>query len=73
MKATIENISHLTRDEQTAVKCVASAINTARVSADMNDALTWANLLPFFIYQGGNHIAVHQKSGDSRRILFVTI
>jgi hypothetical protein len=66
MKATIENINHLTRDEQSAVKVIASTINSKQ-------DFEWIQLLnPFFIYRGGNHIAVHQSSGDSRRILLVT-
>ena len=39
----------------------------------MDEALIWAKVLaPWFIYKGGNHIAVHQTSGDTRRILIVT-
>jgi hypothetical protein len=72
MQAIVEMIDHLTREEQSLVKCVAKAINTTKVCADMNDALLWARLLPFFIYQGGNHIAVHAQSGDPRRIMLVT-
>jgi hypothetical protein len=74
MQATIENIDHLTRDEQTAVKIVASTINTPIKCKSREDALNWTRLLePWFIYEGGNHLAVHRASGDTRRILIVTL
>jgi hypothetical protein len=73
MKATLENIKHLTRDEQSAVKVIASTINTPSKCDSMEKALEWASVLsPWFIYQGGNHIAIHAKNGDPRRIMLVT-
>jgi hypothetical protein len=73
MKAILENIDHLSKDEQAAVKVIASTINTPNKCDNMEKAFEWASVLsPWFIYQGGNHIAVHANNGDTRRILLVT-
>lgn len=71
MKATIEETNHLTRDELTAVKTMRSAIeNQCR---NFDDVKGWLLCLTgWFIYSGGNHIALHKKSGDTRRVMIVT-
>ena len=71
MNAQIETTEHLTKDEVTAVQSIASTI--ASRTQTLEHALEWlACFKSWFIYRGGNHIALHKASGDNRRILLVT-
>ena len=72
MKATIEETAHLTRDEKNAVSIIAKTIE--HQTRNLTDAKVWMqDLKGWFIYQGGNHLALHKASGDPRRIMLVTI
>lgn len=72
MKATIEETEHLTLDEKNAVSIIAKTIE--HQTKTLTDAKLWMQVLKgWFIYQGGNHLALHKASGDPRRIMLVTI
>lgn len=53
---------------------LADRINTLRPDLDTAERMVWAVFgtqpLPWFIYRGGNHVALHRKA-DTQRVLIV--
>lgn len=78
MKATIETTKHLNRDQLTAIEIIAKTINSPAHCANWQQAKEWCQCLQtgssgWFVYHGGNHIAIHLHAGvDSPRVLMIT-
>ena len=75
MNITTEQIDHLTKDEQTVLRCMerqASYFGTMdRAEAELR---AWFPVKDegWLVYRGGHHIAIHRTAGDDRRCLLVT-
>jgi hypothetical protein len=65
---TIEHGEQLTTDEFRALKCL---VNNTGSSLDELEAFLRVAFRSWFVYRGGNHVALHKVSG-SPRVLFVT-
>ena len=70
MNVTLEETTHLNREELSIAEIIADTIRTRCTTLDQ--AIEWtACLSGWFVYRGGSHIAVHLKSGDDRRIMCI--
>lgn len=65
---TIEEVQHLTSDEQTCIRCTAG---TRFENLDQAEAEIRGWFGNWFVYRGGNHVALHRSKDDDRRILLV--
>jgi hypothetical protein len=72
----IEQTDHLDSEDMalltSIVGMVGAAAETGRTLRDVEKALRWALRGIWYIYRGGNHVALHRKSGDARRIAIIT-
>lgn len=70
LTAVLEQLSHLDSDQQVIANALRRLVSN---SPDLDAAeQTLRNYTDWFIYRGGNHVAVSLASGDSRRILFIS-
>ena len=72
MKTAIETLYHLTTDEISAVSCVASGCRAAD-DLDSVEVTLRFYFRNWFVYRGGNHVALHRTADDDRRVLIVSI
>ena len=71
MHIKIENTSHLTADEQAAMRLVAKQETFFRSLDHAQVELTgWFG--GWFVYRGGGHVALHRVEGDNLRVATVT-
>jgi len=71
ISAKVEQIDHLDADNQVVVRLLANLIR-AELTNDLDRVvklLRFYGNKDWFIYRGGNHVALHLKSGDDRRML----
>ena len=71
LTATLEATNHLSGDDQIAARCGRQLASEQKTLDDAERYLR-AVFFGWFVYRGGNHIALHRKAGDDRRVLIVT-
>lgn len=72
MNAQIENTAHLNSDDVFVARAARNIAQHQCKSLDDAEKQLRFYFKGWFIYRGGNHIAMHRASGDDRRVLFVT-
>jgi len=73
-QAEVQQIDHLSADDQIVVKCLRNLCAVEQGGLDRIEALLrFYGSKQWFVYRGGSHVALHQKSGDDRRMLLVTM
>ena len=71
MKITLENTNHLTSEEATIARCLASHDKTETIR-QFSEFMRVALGGEWFVYDGGSHVALHRRKNDWNRILIAT-
>ena len=75
MKFTIENTKHLERHFKPELTLIKNIARTGRnISGGMDGVKVYLRRTfpAWFVYRGGNHVAIHAGQYDDRRIMIVT-
>lgn len=71
----IENLDHLPVEDQQAVRATFEFMQGTKPTSfkTLHEEIgRWAARRGWFLYRGGNHLALHRRSGDPKRVVFVT-
>ena len=71
IQAELQEIEHLDNDQGICARA-AKRLAEDTFTLDVAEARLRLYFPGWFVYRGGHHIAMHLKSGDPRRVLFVT-
>lgn len=72
LTATLEQTAHLSSDDNLVANAARHFTRTQCRTLDEAEEKLKEFFHGWFVYRGGNHVAMHRTSGDDRRILFVT-
>lgn len=71
MNITIENITHLTDDEKSMIRCIAQPGFYASLEHFAKECCALLGR-EWLVYRGGSHVAIHRNAGDDVRILIAS-